>query len=1169
MAALAAFLLTPSARAANQTWTGSGADGNWSTLLNWNGAVPGSTAVTNNADTATFNAAIANTWGNAVGNPVVIDSATQNIGGISFTQAAGNYFLGSTVGNSLKLSSGGTIQILSGLTSTNAVETVNAPLSLYGSYTLANNSANGTGAGAGTLNFGGPISGGATGNDILTLSGSNTNANTISGAISNGAATSLGITKSGAGTWTLSAANTYTGATTVNAGTLKMNAFSNTYAGTSLTVGSSGTFYSTASSLYFSGIFAAAGAVFTGNGQVQSFFINYNGTDPTAGVVGTIGLYQGLGEVAVIGMGTGNMTFGRLGADVGGGNSAAINTGTGTMTVGAITNYTGGGSASVRNPFGTIKLTGTSGKINGVTGGIQSFLEGTLVVAPGGSGANVVVQGQTTSYNHGVGNGNLAYAGAGTFRLDKGANLSVAYQTGDALGTSATSAQILIRQLMGTLTFDPVNGASTLGTSAKFQIFNGTGGANDLPQLTNGIASASMVVVDSDGTRKADFVTYNGTGITSDVGYQQATYNLTDTFATSGNLTVVKNTVAQTISADTSAFALRNDGAITINSGVSLILGNAGPVRGGGGGVNSTATTSPTTGLILNGGSIIGSGTLAVGAGELAVYTSSAGGTIGAKITGTGANNNGMAGYWGGGYDWVGLNKFGPGTLSLTNTANTNSGVIVISQGALDVGAISSANTLAGMNSNLTFNDGVIQGNGTFTRSLVLNNNQVTWNGIHNTNPRMSGGFAARGGDLTVAIGGTGAPTALVWGTTTDFLNSGTDGTGGVLIFGSDTSTGQVDFKNAIDLGSVANNPFYRTIMVNQGTGADSAKISGVITSTVNHGLIKDGAGKLILAGTNTYTGDTVVSKGTLVIGGNQTGATGALTVNSGATLQLGEGSTAGQLAAASAIVNNGTFSVKRSNAAVQGTDFSAAAITGSGAFTQAGTGTTTLNASNSYTGLTTVTAGTLILSGGGVIGNGGVSVNGGEFKVNGTTTSAVNVATGATVSGSGTVGNLAIASGGTLSPGNSPGIINTGNFTLAIGANLSMEINGTSAPVAGSNYDQANVNGSVSLGGNLTLTLSGSAPTNGNLYFLINNDGADAIGSSFANVNGGSTSHTTEFTLGGQRWFISYAADFTGGTFTGGNDVALYAIPEPATWALLAFSLTTVMVLRHRRRTS
>ena len=133
MAALAAFLLTPSARAANQTWTGSGADGNWSTLLNWNGAVPGSTAVTNNADTATFNAAIANTWGNAVGNPVVIDSTTQNIGGISFTQAAGNYFLGSTVGNALKLSSGGTIQILSGLTSTNAVETVNAPLSLYGS----------------------------------------------------------------------------------------------------------------------------------------------------------------------------------------------------------------------------------------------------------------------------------------------------------------------------------------------------------------------------------------------------------------------------------------------------------------------------------------------------------------------------------------------------------------------------------------------------------------------------------------------------------------------------------------------------------------------------------------------------------------------------------------------------------------------------------------------------------------------------------------------------------------------------------------------------------------------------------------------------------------------------------------------------------------------------
>ena len=45
-----------------------------------------------------------------------------------------------------------------------------------------------------------------------------------------------------------------------------------------------------------------------------------------------------------------------------------------------------------------------------------------------------------------------------------------------------------------------------------------------------------------------------------------------------------------------------------------------------------------------------------------------------------------------------------------------------------------------------------------------------------------------------------------------------------------------------------------------------------------------------------------------------------------------------------------------------QGTDFSGAAITGTGGFAQQGTGTTTLSAANSYAGATTVSRGTLKL---------------------------------------------------------------------------------------------------------------------------------------------------------------------------------------------------------------
>ncbi|MGA2052486.1 MAG: hypothetical protein ABSH19_04160, partial [Opitutales bacterium] len=157
----------PVAFAASSTWIGgSSTDGNWSDTLNWaSGVVPGSISGTTSTDIATFNSLIANGWG-TVGTPIVIDQTTQNIGGINFDTGTDNYFIGSTGGNSLLLTSGGAIQILGTLTSTNAVETVNAPLVIEGAggtYSFTNNSANGTGAGAGTLDIGGAISGGAAG----------------------------------------------------------------------------------------------------------------------------------------------------------------------------------------------------------------------------------------------------------------------------------------------------------------------------------------------------------------------------------------------------------------------------------------------------------------------------------------------------------------------------------------------------------------------------------------------------------------------------------------------------------------------------------------------------------------------------------------------------------------------------------------------------------------------------------------------------------------------------------------------------------------------------------------------------------------------------------------------------------------------------------------------
>jgi len=138
------FCLT--ARAADSTWTAS-SSGNWSTGSNWSTlSAPGLTTSTTNTDTATFS-------GTLDSNPTItIDQADQNIGSIILTGSAnGADTIGTTGGNALLLSSGGSI------TMSGADSTINAPLILE----PANATSNGTYTFTGG-SFGGAISGGIT-----------------------------------------------------------------------------------------------------------------------------------------------------------------------------------------------------------------------------------------------------------------------------------------------------------------------------------------------------------------------------------------------------------------------------------------------------------------------------------------------------------------------------------------------------------------------------------------------------------------------------------------------------------------------------------------------------------------------------------------------------------------------------------------------------------------------------------------------------------------------------------------------------------------------------------------------------------------------------------------------------------------------------------------------
>lgn len=236
-----------------------------------------------------------------------------------------------------------------------------------------------------------------------------------------------------------------------------------------------------------------------------------------------------------------------------------------------------------------------------------------------------------------------------------------------------------------------------------------------------------------------------------------------------------------------------------------------------------------------------------------------------------------------------------------------------------------------------------------------------------------------------------------------------------------------------------------------------------------------------------------------------------------------------------------------------------ATAITDSGSggvtsLTKADAGTWILSGANTYTGATSVTAGTLLI-------NGSLSAS-----------SAVTVASGAAVGGSGTIGGtLTVVSGGKVAPGNSPGILSTGSFSLAGG--LYAEL-GKAAPrsgqqpLVGTDYDQVNVSGTVTLSGaDLNLTILTGIESQ-DLYFIVANDGTDAVSGVFASLNGITTnlSQGAIFTSGGQQFVISYTADSAGKTFLGGNDVALMAIPEPSSLLMGAAGLL-ILAVRARAR--
>jgi autotransporter-associated beta strand protein len=319
------------------------------------------------------------------------------------------------------------------------------------------------------------------------------------------------------------------------------------------------------------------------------------------------------------------------------------------------------------------------------------------------------------------------------------------------------------------------------------------------------------------------------------------------------------------------------------------------------------------------------------------------------------------------------------------------------------------------------------------------------------------------------------------------------------------------------------------------GTGK-TARIDAVIQGTV--GLVKSGNGTLMLAGTNTYTGATLIS---------------------GGTLQIGAGGGGGALAITSVITNNANLAFRRNNSSAftQGTHF-AAGISGTGTVTQYGlpANVLTLSGTNTYLGGTFINGGILRADSAGALGGGDVTIGNSGIRLavlDGVTLAnsiVINASTGA--SGRGLIENTgagnATLAGGTITI--NAAAANGGHFASTGGGTLTVNhaINSASTIVSssagtvifggGGSYSNMNVIGTARLGASNGLSTSATVNMgpagDGNLDLAGFNQQLVGItkGANAATIGNSLTDTTSTLTTTGTSTYTGIIADnFGSGT--------------------------------------
>lgn len=374
------------------------------------------------------------------------------------------------------------------------------------------------------------------------------------------------------------------------------------------------------------------------------------------------------------------------------------------------------------------------------------------------------------------------------------------------------------------------------------------------------------------------------------------------------------------------------------------------------------------------------------------------------------------------------------GVVNLTNTGtiisrqafnDTSEGVTVGGGNIINSGTIEGDNVNGGIGRGITLagldkdpvTDNPIPVQGIFADTSVTNSGLIRGQSdsaialtgaatsFNVTLTNLAGGTLEGGGSAAVVSTGVQDATVVNYGTIT------ADGSGKAVDLGSGHSQLQILGGSAVVNGDISGGTGGSSLLVAPGSG-NAFSYGGIIS---NFTSVAMAAGTVTLSGANTYTGDTTATDTRLVLGNASALGTGRLLAVR-PTVVYGNGLSIGN---AIVLQDHTTLEVDGADIATQ-----AGVISGAASLQKTGSGTLVLSGVNTVTGGTTVQAGSLQV--------GSAAVPSASLAGN------VQVASGATLTGGGSIGGNAV-NAGTVAPG-------VGLGTLTIGGNYTQQTGGTLA---------------------------------------------------------------------------------------------------------------------------